>query len=72
MMIYEGFYDKSTEYVQGGLRRGLGGSSESQEGSSSLLGLGGLLFRLDPICSSEELWFPRVINPGFPNLPHKK
>ena len=53
---------KSTEYVRGGLRRGLKESSESQEGSSSLLSLREPLFRLVPICSSEEVWFLVVLD----------
>ena len=53
---------KSTEYVREGLRRGLGGSSKSQEGSSSLLSFRGSLFRLEPICSSEEVWFLVVLD----------
>ena len=53
---------KSTEYVREGLRRGLRESSESQEGSSSLLSLREPLFRLVPICSSEEVWFLVVLD----------
>ena len=45
-----------------GLRHGLGGSSKSQEGSSSLLSFRGSLFRLEPICSMEELWFLVVLD----------
>ena len=53
---------KSMEYVREGLRHGLGGSSKSQEGSSSLLSFRGSLFRLEPICSMEELWFLVVLD----------
>ena len=41
---------------------GGGGSSHLQEGSSSPLEVGRSLPPLVPICSGEELWFPRVIN----------
>ena len=45
------------------------GSSHPQEGSSSLLGVGGSLPPMVPIGSWEELWFPRVINRCSPTPP---
>ena len=45
------------------------GSSQSQEGSSSLLSVRGPLFWLGPICSCEELWFLVVLDTASPLLP---
>ena len=53
---------KSIACAPGGSSNSWRGSSQSQEGSSSLLSVRGPLFWLGPICSCEELWFPRVIN----------
>ena len=60
---------KNTVYVRGSPSFSWGGSSETKQGSSSLFGLGGSLFCIPPIGSSEELWFLVVLDTASPLLP---
>ena len=72
MMVFEGFDDKKHGICTRRLTPWLKRVLWVPGGVLPLLSLREPLFRLVPICSSEELWFPRVINLGFPTLPHKK
>ena len=55
--------------VRGSSCTSWGGSSHTQEGSSSLLSVGGPLFWLAPVCSWEELWFLVVLDNASLLLP---
>ena len=60
---------KSIAFAPGASSNSWRGSSQSQEGSSSLLSVRGPLFWLGPICSCEELWFLVVLDTASPLLP---
>ena len=60
---------KSIAHAPGATSNSWRGSSQSQEGSSSLLSVRGPLFWLGPICSCEELWFLVVLDTAFSSCP---